>query len=76
MCRRSRAARAALDNIEFHIGDMEKLDCPDGHFDAVVRVFAVFFVPDTEKRVGEPWRMVRSGGKLAITSLAPASSSP
>jgi ubiquinone/menaquinone biosynthesis C-methylase UbiE len=50
------------------VRDMESLGFPDGAFDAVVCVFAIFFVPDMIKQVGELWRMVRPGGQLAITT--------
>ncbi len=49
-------------------GDMTALEYPDGHFDAVVCVFGVFFVPDMEGLVKELWRVVKRGGKLAITT--------
>jgi SAM-dependent methyltransferase len=68
---RAKAAAAGLDNIEFRVGDMEDLGYPDDHFDAVVCVFAIFFVPDMEKQVAELWRMVRPGGQLAITTWGP-----
>src|SRR4029079_8098195 len=60
-----------LSNIEFRQADMEKLGYPDESFDAVVCVFAVFFVPDMVKEVRELWRMVRRGGQLAITTWGP-----
>src|SRR5262245_3451092 len=40
-------------------------------FDAVVSVFSIFFVPDMEGLVRELWRMVRPGGKLAVTTWGP-----
>src|SRR5438045_3784738 len=39
-----------------------------GSFDAVVCVFGVFFVPDTESLVTSLWNFVKPGGKLAITT--------
>jgi SAM-dependent methyltransferase len=47
---------------------MTDLGFPDRHFDAVVCVFGIFFVPDMEHQVAELWRMVRPGGQLAITT--------
>jgi len=68
---RTKAVRRKLDNIDFVQGDMEKLDFPGGSFDAVVCVFAIFFVPDMERQVAELWRLVRPGGRLAITTWGP-----
>jgi ubiquinone/menaquinone biosynthesis C-methylase UbiE len=57
-----------LPQVEFCRGDFETLGLPDASFDAVVCVFGIFFVPDMDAAVRELWRMVRPGGKLAITS--------
>src|SRR5881397_2053842 len=49
---------------------------PDRHFDAVVCVFGIFFVPEMEAQVAELWRMVRPGGQLAITTWGPGIFAP
>jgi ubiquinone/menaquinone biosynthesis C-methylase UbiE len=67
---RGKAIARDCSNIEFRLADMTSLGYPDGHFDAVVSVFAIFFVPDMEGLVRELWRMVRPGGKLAVTTWA------
>jgi ubiquinone/menaquinone biosynthesis C-methylase UbiE len=66
-----KAASRNLDNIEFRFADMERLGYPDQHFDAVICVFAIFFVPDMAKQVRELWRVVRPDGQLAITTWGP-----
>src|SRR5215510_3639308 len=68
---RAKALAAGLDNIEFRVADMTALNYPDESFDAVVSVFSIFFVPDMEGLVRELWRMVRPGGKLAVTTWGP-----
>jgi ubiquinone/menaquinone biosynthesis C-methylase UbiE len=68
---RRKAALQGLRNIEFRLGDMRELGYPDGSFDAVVCVFAIFFVPDMVAQTKELWRMVRPGGQLAITTWGP-----
>ncbi len=68
---RRKAASKKLDNIEFRLGDMENLEYPDQHFDAVMCVFAIFFVPDLTKQIRQLWRMVRPNGQLAITTWGP-----
>ena len=68
---RRKAASRGVENIEFRLGDMESLGYPDQHFDAVICVFAIFFVPDVAKQIRELWRMVRPNGRLAITTWGP-----
>jgi ubiquinone/menaquinone biosynthesis C-methylase UbiE len=68
---RSKAKQSGLNNLEFRTADMLDLRLPDASFDAVVCVFGIFFVPDMEAAVRELWRLVRPGGKLAITTWGP-----
>lgn len=63
-----KAEYLGLNNIEFKRGDMENVGYPDKFFDSVICVFGIFFVPDMEKLVNELWRMVKTGGKLAVTT--------
>ena len=68
---RAKAKARSLSNVEFRLADMTSLGYPNDHFDAVVSVFSIFFVPDMEGLVRELWRMVRPGGKLAVTTWGP-----
>ncbi|MBV9965579.1 MAG: class I SAM-dependent methyltransferase [Alphaproteobacteria bacterium] len=68
---RHKAEVRGLGNARFETGDMTSLGLPDAEFDAVICVFAIFFVPDMARQVAELWRMVRPGGKLAITTWGP-----
>ncbi|HTH20412.1 MAG TPA: class I SAM-dependent methyltransferase [Candidatus Udaeobacter sp.] len=65
---RAKAIQRRLGNIEFEVGDMLSLRFPIASFDAVVCVFGIFFVPDMATAVGELWRRIRPGGKLAVTT--------
>lgn len=65
---RQKAQQQGLENTEFRQGDFESLGFPDASFDAIVCVFGIFFVSDMEAALQELWRMLRPGGKLAITS--------
>jgi ubiquinone/menaquinone biosynthesis C-methylase UbiE len=67
----AKADAFGLRNAEFRCADMSALPFEDGHFDAVVCVFAIFFVPNMEAQVAELWRLVRPGGRLAITTWGP-----
>src|SRR5688572_1920511 len=68
---RAKARERGLQNVEFRIGDMLDLRLPDSEFDAVVCVFGIFFVPDMAAAVRELWRVIRPGGRLAITTWGP-----
>jgi len=43
---RARARARCLDNVRFAVGDLTRLDVPDGSFDAVVCNFGIFVAPD------------------------------
>lgn len=73
---REKAQGLKLQNIEFRLADMEASGFPDASFDAVICVFAVFFVPDMARLVRELWRMVRPHGQLAITTWGPGMFEP
>ncbi len=68
---RAKATGRGLRNVEFRVGDLLDLGLPDAGFDAVVCVFGIFFVPDMPAAVRALWRVVRPGGKLAITTWGP-----
>jgi ubiquinone/menaquinone biosynthesis C-methylase UbiE len=68
---RTKAGNNNLNNVEFRVGDMLATGFPDASFDAVVCVFGIFFVPDIPAAVRELWRVLRPGGKLAITTWGP-----
>lgn len=73
---RLKAAGRGLTAVTFQVGDMEHLDFADATFDAVVSVFSIFFVSDMVRQVAEFWRMVKPGGKLAITTWGDGMFSP
>ena len=68
---KAKAEHRGLYNVRFRSGDMLSLGYDDASFDAVVCVFGIFFVPDMSAAAKELWRMVRLGGKLAITTWGP-----
>jgi SAM-dependent methyltransferase len=68
---RAKATAAGLRWLEFRHGDMRALDFADGQFDAVVCVFGIFFAPDMPSQIAKLWRLVRPGGRLAITTWGP-----
>ena len=68
---RSKAQQRGLMNIEFRAGDMTQLPFDDGSFDVVVCVFGIFFVPDMQAALRELKRVLRTEGRVAITTWGP-----
>jgi ubiquinone/menaquinone biosynthesis C-methylase UbiE len=68
---RSKSVAQNLHNIDFLRADMMTLGYPNASFDAVISVFSIFFVTDMVAQVHELWRVLRPGGRLAITTWGP-----
>ncbi|MGZ4245640.1 MAG: class I SAM-dependent methyltransferase [Solirubrobacteraceae bacterium] len=68
---RARAAAEGLDNVEFRRRDARATGLLDGAFDVVMCVFGIFFAADMPGFVTEMWRLVRPGGRLAVTTWGP-----
>jgi len=63
-------ARAVREGVELELveADLEDLPFPGGAFDVVVSVFGVIFAPRPAAAVAELARVLRPGGRLALTS--------
>ena len=68
---RAKAKQRGLTKVEFQTGDLTNLRFADGAFDAVVCVFGIFFVPDMDAALRELRRVLRPGGRMAITTWGP-----
>jgi SAM-dependent methyltransferase len=64
-------ARERVRGGEFVRGDAAQLPFEDGRFDAAVSVFGVIFARPAERAAAEIARVVRPGGRAAITSWPP-----
>ena len=73
---RKKAERLGLGQTEFRRGDIEALDPSAETFDAAICVFGIFFLPDMAAGVRYLWRLVRPGGRLAITTWGPRFAEP
>lgn len=65
----ARAAREGAD-LELVEADLQDLPFPDGAFDVAVSGFGLIFAPRPEEAVAELARVLRPGGRLALTSWA------
>ena len=75
-CARSKAAALGLRNVHFELADMSASGYGDSTFDALISVFSLFFMPDMIAQASELWRLLRPGGKLAVTVWGPRAFEP
>jgi SAM-dependent methyltransferase len=57
--------------IEWRQGDAASLPFEDASFDVVVSQFALMYFPERVNSLGEMWRTLAPGGRLAIAAWAP-----
>ena len=67
---RSRAAAEGL-RLACAQGDSLAIPAEDSSFEVLLSVFALIFAPDAELSVSEIFRVLRPGGRLAMTSWLP-----
>jgi len=67
---RERAAERGLD-IDYRVGDCERLELPDASFDTVSSTFGVMFTPDHPAAARELARVTRAGGRIALANWTP-----
>jgi SAM-dependent methyltransferase len=60
-------ARARVPDADFRQGDAQSLPFEDGSFDIVVSNFGLCHVPDQQKALSEVRRVLRPGGRFAMT---------
>ena len=62
---RKRATKLNID-VDLKLGDVQKLDFPDGTFDGVVETFVFCSVPDPTLGLKEIARVVKPGGRVLM----------
>jgi ubiquinone/menaquinone biosynthesis C-methylase UbiE len=64
---RRRAEEAGLDNLEVRVMDAEAIDYPEASFDAVTCRFGLMFCPNAALTAREVHRVLRPGGRFALS---------
>lgn len=67
---KERAAAQGLE-IDYRVGDVERLDFPDASFDVVSSTCGVMFAPDHAATARELARVTKSGGRIGLANWTP-----
>ena len=70
------ARRRGIADVEHRVMDMQAIDLPDSSVDAVVSRYGYMLVPDAALAMRETRRVLRSSGRLAFATWAPANRNP
>ncbi len=70
------AEKAGHTNTEFHLGDIDDIPLPANTTDCVISNCVINLVPDKNKAFAEIFRILRPGGRVAISDIALKSALP